>query len=128
MNSSKIWTAVLRLFTWNDPRPPAQTLAEYKAAVDAGEQLFYPGEWAAHIVDDDGSAEGYTPHGRTPQGPCDTTLTPRYENPACRCDTYPTNLGPCAWYVDDRYGYHCVYCDHTLMCHCTAIARRTLPR
>ena len=41
-------------------RPSPVTMREYKAAVDAGEQLFYPGEWAANIVDDDGSCEDYT--------------------------------------------------------------------
>ena len=54
-----LYRAFIRVLTWKEPRPPAVTLAEYKAAVDAGEQLFYPGDWAANIIDDDGSASSY---------------------------------------------------------------------
>ena len=51
------------------------------------------------------------------QGPCDTTLTERFEHKACRCGTYPGNLGPCATYVEGAQPGRCVYCDHANQCH-----------
>jgi len=54
---------------------------------------------------------------RWPQGRCDVTLTERFAQPNCTCDTYPGNLGPCADHEPGgRLGY-CVYCDHALTCH-----------
>ena len=50
------------------------------------------------------------------QGYCGTTLTERFYNPLCECDTYPGNLGPCKSYEQDKNG-RCVYCDHTRDCH-----------
>ena len=50
------------------------------------------------------------------QGRCPTTLTLRYENPDCRCDTYPGNLGPCAAFEVGMSG-DCVYCEHNEECH-----------
>ena len=51
-----------------------------------------------------------------PQGLCDTTSTPRFYNPLCKCDTYPGNLGPCTTWEDNGQG-HCPYCDHEQTCH-----------
>lgn len=50
------------------------------------------------------------------QGRCETTLTERFHNPACKCKTYPGNLGPCKTF-DAAAHCRCVYCDHTLECH-----------
>ena len=50
------------------------------------------------------------------QGQCDTTATPRYENTACKCPTYPENLGPCLVFEAGSNG-RCVYCDHEFYCH-----------
>ena len=50
------------------------------------------------------------------QGRCETTLTERFENPLCECDTYPGNLGPCKTFELGGNG-NCVYCDHTKICH-----------
>lgn len=51
-----------------------------------------------------------------PQGLCDTTLTERFANPDCRCDTYAGNLGPCKTFEMGQGG-RCVYCDHEAACH-----------
>ncbi len=51
-----------------------------------------------------------------PQGPCETTGTPRYHNPDCKCPTYAGNLGPCRTYETGSNG-RCVYCDHRHKCH-----------
>ena len=51
-----------------------------------------------------------------PQGLCDTTSTPRFYNPLCKCPTYPDNLGPCAEWEEGGNGM-CVYCDHEQGCH-----------
>lgn len=53
---------------------------------------------------------------RAAQGRCATTLTERFHNPACRCPTYPTNLGPCVAFEAGGNG-RCVYCDHEHACH-----------
>ena len=54
---------------------------------------------------------------RVSQGLCATTLTERFANPTCRCDTYSGNLGPCATFEEGtRVGY-CVYCNHEQGCH-----------
>lgn len=51
------------------------------------------------------------------QGPCETTLTPRFQIKDCACDTYDGNLGPClTWWQGAAVG-RCVYCDHGLDCH-----------
>ena len=50
------------------------------------------------------------------QGSCGTTLTERFFNPNCICDTYPDNLGPCKTYVLGGNG-RCCYCDHKKSCH-----------
>lgn len=50
------------------------------------------------------------------QGLCDTTSTPRFFNPACKCPTYAGNLGPCKTYEEGGNG-RCVYCDHEAVCH-----------
>lgn len=54
------------------------------------------------------------------QGRCDTTLTERFENPKCRCNTYPDNLGPCKTWEVGMNG-RCVYCDHENLCHAQII-------
>lgn len=53
----------------------------------------------------------------SPQGRCATTLTERFVNLDCTCDTYPDNLGPCKGYEEGGRVGHCVYCDHTPACH-----------
>lgn len=50
------------------------------------------------------------------QGLCDTTMTERFENPDCECDTYLDNLGPCAAHEEGSEGGMCVYCDHRIAC------------
>lgn len=51
------------------------------------------------------------------QGPCETTLTPRFQIPDCACGTYEENLGPClTWWQGAAVG-RCVYCEHGLDCH-----------
>jgi len=52
------------------------------------------------------------------QGPCETTLTERFEVD-CTCGTYPDNLGPCATFELGGIAViaRCVYCDHTEVCH-----------
>ena len=50
------------------------------------------------------------------QGRRETTLTERFENSDCRCDTYYGNLGPCETFLEGVNG-RCVYCDHLLECH-----------
>jgi len=56
-------------------------------------------------------------HYRHPQGRCDVTETPRFDNPDCKCRTYTGNLGPCASFEQGANG-RCVYCDHEQSCHC----------
>ena len=56
------------------------------------------------------------------QGRCPTTLTERFSNEACRCDTYEGNLGPCRTYIESARTGVCVYCDHSLECHDLALA------
>lgn len=51
-----------------------------------------------------------------PQGRCETTLTERFSNPQCSCDTYPGNLGPCRTFEQGASG-RCVYCEHSRICH-----------
>jgi hypothetical protein len=53
------------------------------------------------------------------QGLCDTTLTQRFANPNCQCETYEGNLGPCKTFEAGQNG-HCVYCDHEASCHLAA--------
>lgn len=53
---------------------------------------------------------------KTSQGLCDTTQTERFVPIECKCDTYATNLGPCALYDEGREE-HCIYCDHRVECH-----------
>lgn len=50
------------------------------------------------------------------QGQCETTLTERFFNPDCRCNTYERNLGPCKTFDPGANGM-CVYCDHSKTCH-----------
>lgn len=50
------------------------------------------------------------------QGRCETTLTERFENPECRCNTYEGNFGPCETFEIGANG-NCVYCDHSSACH-----------
>lgn len=47
---------------------------------------------------------------------CETTLTERFKNPNCKCNTYEGNLGPCKTFEEGQNG-NCVYCDHNLECH-----------
>jgi hypothetical protein len=58
-------------------------------------------------------------HAYAPNGTlCDTTLTPRYNNPDCDCPTYPDNLGPCnPIHFEVGANGRCVYCDHDYECH-----------
>lgn len=49
-------------------------------------------------------------------GLCDTTSTERFEAEDCKCDTYPTNLGPCNNHEEGGRKGYCVYCDHQLNC------------
>ena len=63
------------------------------------------------------------------QGPCDTTMTERYDNPACKCPTYEGNLGPCVTFVEGApdgitNAAKCAFCDHTLECHKQLSLRR----
>ena len=51
------------------------------------------------------------------QGLCATTLTERFENLECRCDTYVVNLGPCKTFAPGSDASKCVYCDHEVGCH-----------
>lgn len=51
------------------------------------------------------------------QGLCETTLTERFDDPLCRCGTYPDNLGPCQLFVAGSNPNRCVYCDHGTECH-----------
>jgi hypothetical protein len=51
------------------------------------------------------------------QGLCDTTMTERFANAGCCCDTYPGNLGPCKTFLEGARPGHCVYCDHEMTCH-----------
>jgi hypothetical protein len=53
------------------------------------------------------------------QGLCETTLTERFVNPDCRCNTYAGNLGPCKTFEVGQSG-RCVYCDHEASCHLAA--------
>lgn len=55
--------------------------------------------------------------GASAQGRCETTLTERFKNPSCKCDTYPDNLGPCRTFEEGARCGYCVYCDHNLRCH-----------
>jgi len=50
------------------------------------------------------------------QGRCETTLTERFSNPFCQCNTYVGNLGPCRTFEIGTNG-RCVYCDHEPNCH-----------
>lgn len=50
------------------------------------------------------------------QGLCETTLTERFHNPNCKCDTYVGNLGPCRTFEAGMSG-NCVYCEHDRDCH-----------
>lgn len=50
------------------------------------------------------------------QGLCDTTQTERFVPVACKCPTYPSNLGPCATF-EVQSNARCVYCDHLADCH-----------
>ena len=52
------WVKIMDLIGYvRDEPPPPVTLAEYEEAVRQGEQLFWPGERMANIVDDpDGEA------------------------------------------------------------------------
>ena len=52
---------------------------------------------------------------------CDTTLTERFDNSDCTCDTYPGNLGPCKKFSVGVMG-DCVFCDHERPCHDTLLA------
>lgn len=52
---------------------------------------------------------------RYSQGVCDTTLTERFYEPDCCCDTYVGNLGPCKTFEECPNG-RCVYCDHEEHC------------
>jgi len=56
------------------------------------------------------------------QGLCDTTMTERFENKDCVCNTYPGNLGPCSKF-EDGSNARCVFCDHELSCH-LAVGKR----
>lgn len=47
---------------------------------------------------------------------CDTTSTERFENPDCKCPTYPENLGPCKTF-ELGGNRRCAYCDHEKECH-----------
>lgn len=49
------------------------------------------------------------------QGLCETTSTERFNNPNCKCPTYPANLGPCKEHLEGIKG-RCIYCDHLLTC------------
>lgn len=51
-----------------------------------------------------------------PQGPCETTQTPRFQIADCACGTYEGNLGPCLTWWQGNSG-RCVYCEHGLDCH-----------
>lgn len=51
------------------------------------------------------------------QGPCETTLTPRFQISDCACGTYDGNLGPCLTWWQGAKADRCVYCDHGLDCH-----------
>lgn len=50
------------------------------------------------------------------QGLCETTLTERFNNDKCKCDTYKGNLGPCKTFELGKNN-NCVYCDHNFECH-----------
>jgi hypothetical protein len=56
------------------------------------------------------------------QGPCETTLTRRFQNAMCRCVTYADNLGPCKTFEEGAEAGHCVYCDHGQECHESLVA------
>jgi hypothetical protein len=58
------------------------------------------------------------------QGLCDATMTERFLNPMCVCDTYEGNLGPCKTWEEGSNG-RCVYCDHNRMCHINLLAALT---
>ena len=51
------------------------------------------------------------------QGPCETTLTPRFEIKDCACGTYEGNLGPCLTWNEGNEVGRCVFCAHGLDCH-----------
>lgn len=51
------------------------------------------------------------------QGPCETTLTPRFAIKDCSCGTYEGNLGPCLTWNEGNAVGRCVFCDHGLDCH-----------
>lgn len=57
-------------------------------------------------------------------GVCDTTMTQRFAVGECLCDTYPENLGPCAWFFDQGVAGKCPYCDHGRACHDAAAERQ----
>lgn len=79
-----------------------------RLAVEAGISL--------HIADPGPSEPTAPDMSRPSQGPCETTLTERFENPNCRCDTYEGNLGPCRTFEVGANGL-CVFCDHEEGCH-----------
>lgn len=56
------------------------------------------------------------------QGLCETTLTERFENPDCACETYPDNLGPCKTFEEGASG-RCAYCDHEAECHRSLVGK-----
>lgn len=51
------------------------------------------------------------------QGRCETTLTERFSNPDCQCETYSRNLGPCKTFEEGTDEGRCAYCDHKIECH-----------
>ena len=55
------------------------------------------------------------------QDRCEITLTERFDNPECACNTYPDNLGPCKTFKAGSNG-NCVYCDHNEECHISLLA------
>ena len=94
---------VLRMALGNTAACLGDALATYNRVV--GQEVFKNAETPA------------APSAIRAQGPCETTLTPRFEIKDCACGTYEGNLGPCLTWNEGNEVGRCVFCAHGLDCH-----------